>query len=223
MTQTSKADARLSEPRRKLRAKLSATINNYNIVIAGVGGQGLITLLKVLAEAAQRQGYDLASSELHGLSQRGGSVQCHIRFGKEIFSPLVRQGGADLIISLEAEEALKSCYYASKTAKTIFLVNNFFSQIACENPIKREGKKISGKDILKTLRKFSAKATLIPANQICQKELQTELVAGIYILGYAVFNDILPLKSESVISAIKKIIPEKYLELNLKAFNLAKS
>lgn len=197
--------------------KKYSKVNDCNIVIAGIGGQGLITLLKIITLAAQKEGYDLATSELHGLSQRGGSVEVHIRFGKEIFSPLVRQGGADLIISLEAQEALKSIYYASKTAETVFLVNNFFSQIPGEN------KKFSEKEISKNLQKFSQKSVLINANQICQKELKNEVVAGIYLLGYAVFKKFLPLKSESIIVAIKKIIPENFLQLNLKAFNLAKS
>ena len=89
-------------------------INEFNIVVTGTGGQGLITLLKIISEAALSEGYDLAASELHGLSQRGGSVEVHFRFGEEIYSPLVKQGGANLIISLEALEALRACYYSSK-------------------------------------------------------------------------------------------------------------
>jgi indolepyruvate ferredoxin oxidoreductase beta subunit len=176
--------------------KKKSKIENFNIVINGVGGQGLITLLNIISQAGQKEGYDLATSELHGLSQRGGSVEVHIRFGKKIYSPLVRQGGADLIISLEAQESLKSCYYASKDynppstssrfrrapAKTIFLVNNFFSQISSEKKIYSE------KDILKNLQKFSQKAIFIDANQTCQRELKNEVAAGIYLLGYAIYN-----------------------------------
>ena len=104
-------------------------VAQFNMLIVGTGGQGQITLLQVLAEAALIENLDFKSSELHGLSQRGGSVEVHIRFGEKIYSPLVKQGGADLIISLEAQESLKSCYYGSKQNKTIFLVNEFFSPI----------------------------------------------------------------------------------------------
>ena len=189
----------------------------FNIVIAGVGGQGLITVLSILAEAARIENCDFASSELHGLSQRGGSVEVHIRFGGKIYSPLVKQGGADLIISLEAQESLKSCYYSSKENKTIFLVNEFFS------PIQGAEKIYSAKDITEILQKFSQKSILIKASQICQKEFGTDVVAGIYLLGYAISKKILPFKEQSVILAIKKAVPENFLELNLKAFNLAKS
>jgi len=62
------------------------------MVIVGTGGQGLITLLQIISEAAMSEGYNIRTSELHGLSQRGGSVEVHIRFGKKIFSPMVAQG-----------------------------------------------------------------------------------------------------------------------------------
>ena len=84
------------------------TNKNFNIILTGVGGQGIITLLSVIDEAAFVEGYDIKSSELHGLSQRGGSVEAHIRFGKKVYSPMVSNGKADLIIALEALEALRS-------------------------------------------------------------------------------------------------------------------
>ena len=73
------------------------------MIIVGTGGQGLITLLQILAEAALIEGYDVKTSELHGLSQRGGSVEVHIRFGKEIYSPLIFPGKANLILGWNSE------------------------------------------------------------------------------------------------------------------------
>ena len=95
--------------------------DTYNIIITGVGGQGLITLLQVIGQAALQEGYDVKTSELHGLSQRGGSVSVHIRFGRQIFSPIIAQGQADLVLALEMQEALAGAEFASK--KTAFLVN----------------------------------------------------------------------------------------------------
>lgn len=189
---------------------------DFNVMIAGVGGQGLITLLRIIATAALFEDYDVGTSELHGLSQRGGSVETHIRFGKEIYSPLVRQGGADLIIALEAQEALKSCYYASKEAKTTFLVNNFL------NPISGGKKMPSTKSILKNLQGFSQKAILMPAAKICQKEVGTPITAGIFILGYVISKKLLPLSQNSALRAIKKIIPEKYWDINIQSLKVAK-
>ncbi len=157
----------------------------------------------------------MATSELHGLSQRGGSVEVHIRFGKEIFSPLVRQGGADLIISLEVQESLRACYYASKERGTIFLINDASSYIG------EAEKNFSRKRIIKTIQKFSQKIILTNASYICQKELGTSLVVGVYLVGWLVCRKILPLNLSSIILATRENIPEKFLELNLKAIELA--
>jgi len=192
---------------------MAKKVNQFNIVIVGTGGQGLITLLQVLAEASIIEGYDVKTSELHGLSQRGGSVEVHIRFGETIFSPLVSRLRADLIFALETQETLKALYFADK--KTVFLINKYLISIPFQ-------KTISEKEILKILRKFIQKIELIPAAEICQKELGTNVVAGIYLLSLAFFKKLIPLKPTSILEAIKKIIPEKYLELNLKTFNLAK-
>lgn len=184
----------------------------FNILIVGTGGQGQITLLQILAEAALFEGKEIKTSELHGLSQRGGSVEVHLRFGKKIFSPLISQGKADLILGLEMQECLKACYFAN--SKTVFLINKYFVPIPLQ-------KLLTEKEILKILKKFSKKVTLITAANICQKEFGTNIVAGIYLLSLASFKKLIPLKPASILKAIKKIIPEKYLELNLKTFNLA--
>jgi indolepyruvate ferredoxin oxidoreductase beta subunit len=189
---------------------------DFNIVIAGIGGQGLITLLRIISEAALEEGYNLAASELHGLAQRGGSVEVHFRFGKEIYSPLVKQGGANLIISLEAQEALRACYYGSKETKTTFLVNDFLS------PILGNKKTLSIGDISKDIQKFSQDLILIPANKILQEKIGTSVTAGIFLLSYAIFKNLIPLKSNLLLQAMKKVIPEKYLEINLKSLELAK-
>lgn len=189
--------------------KKAKTLPEFNIIIAGVGGQGLITLLKIISQAALEENYDIKTSELHGLSQRGGSVEVHIRFGREIWSPLVKTGGANLIISLEAQEALKASQYVAK--ETTFLINN--------NLIPIPGQQLlAPQEITNSLKKISRKIFLLPASEFCQKELGSEVVAGIFLLGYAAFNKLIPLKPETIISAIRAVIPEKYLEMNKKAF-----
>ncbi|MFH1392724.1 MAG: 2-oxoacid:acceptor oxidoreductase family protein [bacterium] len=73
---------------------------NLNIIICGIGGQGVIILTRILANAALLENYDVKTSELHGLAQRGGSVETHVRFGKKIYSPLIMPNQVDLIIDL---------------------------------------------------------------------------------------------------------------------------
>ncbi len=185
--------------------------NDFNLVIVGIGGQGQITLLKILGEAALIEKKEVKTSELHGLSQRGGSVEVQIRFGKNIFSPLVFQGGADLILALEMQEALRALYYCSE--KTKFLINKISVPIPGQKPIPE-------KQILSEIKNFTQKVELINASEICKKELGNEILAGIYLIGFAINKKMIPLKRESVLVAIRKLIPKKYLELNLKAFDL---
>jgi indolepyruvate ferredoxin oxidoreductase beta subunit len=191
---------------------MTSKIDQFNIVIKGVGGQGLITLLQVIAEAAFMEGYDVKTSELHGLSQRGGSVEVHIRFGNKIYSPLVAQNKADLVLGLEAQEALRGVYFANK--KTKFLVNSQIIPIPMKKPM-------SEKEIADILGKIAEDFLLVPAGSICGKELGTPVVSGIYLVSLAVSKKWLPLKKTSLISAINKVISPKYFILNKKAFDLA--
>jgi indolepyruvate ferredoxin oxidoreductase beta subunit len=184
----------------------------FNIVISGTGGQGLITLLQIIAEAALVEGLDVKTSELHGLSQRGGAVETHIRFGEKVYSPLVSSGSADLIIGLEILESLRAFSYAN--SKTMFLVNRF--SLPFIGSLKEE-------EILRKLNKLvKGRKHVIAAAEICKKELGKEVVGGVYLLGYAAYNKLIPLKPASILTAITKVVPEKYLELNKKAFELAK-
>ncbi len=187
-------------------------MKDFNIVIVGTGGQGQITLLQVLAEAALIENCDVKTSELHGLSQRGGSVEVHIRLGQQVFSPLVKQQGADLILAMEMQEALKGLYFSNKN--TVFLINRFFVPILGIKLLKEN-------EILNNLKKVTKNIIIVPAADICGKELGKNVVAGIYLLGYAAYNKIIPLKPSSIVKAVENIIPQKYLELNKKTLELS--
>lgn len=185
----------------------------FNVIIAGVGGQGLITITQILAETALLEGYDVKTSELHGLAQRGGSVETHFRFGKEIYSPLIDDGEADLIISLEIQEGLRKITFSN--SKTNFVINNTY--ITYPGGLSELEVRKKAKNLLKK------RLHLVSASEICKKELGNEVVGGIYLLGYAVYKKLIPLKEKSVLKAIEKVVPEKYLEINKKAFELIKN
>jgi Pyruvate/2-oxoacid:ferredoxin oxidoreductase gamma subunit len=111
------------------------------------------------------------------------------------------------------QEAINGLYFSSKD--TVFLINKYQTPTFLKD--------FSEKEVLDNVKKISQKVYLISAEEVCRKEFGTDVVAGIYLLGYAVFKGFLLLKHDSLISAIKKIVPEKYLELNEKALNLAKN
>lgn len=182
--------------------------NNFNIVITGVGGQGVITLTQIIAEAALVEGLDVRTSELHGLSQRGGSVETHIRMGQKVYSPLVVT--ADLVLSLEMLEALRKIHYAD--SKTVFLINkNYLSYPSSP----KEEKVIRDLELIK-------KKHIVGASEICRDKLGKEVLSGVYLLSFAVHNNLIPLKPQSVLRAIKKTMSPRYVSINEKAFNLAK-
>lgn len=189
-------------------------VKQFNIVISGVGGQGLISILRILARAAQSEGYEVKSSELHGLAQRGGSVEAHLRFGEKIFSPLISCGKANLIISLELQECLKAACFAG--AQTTFLANELLIPIPNEkSPAKNE--------IMSQLKEITDKVFALPASEICEKELGTGVTAGVYLIAFGVLKEIIPLSQEKILTAMKNILPAKHLEINEKTFELAKN
>jgi indolepyruvate ferredoxin oxidoreductase beta subunit len=199
----------------KSKKEIKTEKNNrvFNCVIVGTGGQGLITLLEVLSDAAIKSGLDAKTSELHGLSQRGGSVEVHIKFGKKVFSPLVEAKKADLIVGLEMQECLKAAYFSGP--QTQYLINK--TEVAIPGkPLLAE------EEIIGSLKKFTKKIEVIDANGICQKELGTPAVAGVYLLCLAAFKNLIPLSPDSMREAIKSSVAAKHLEVNMKAWELAK-
>jgi len=196
-------------------------MKEFNMITIGVGGQGILTMMRIIAESALKQGYDVKTSELHGLAQRGGSVPCHIRFGKKIYSPLVMEGEAHLIIALEPLEALRACYFGSKQNETTFLVNNY-KIIPISVPIMKE-KYPSLNKIFENLKHFSSKVIVINASEIVKKEIGSIIPTNIYMLGYAISKDLIPLKREFILEGIEEIIPEKYLDVNIRVFELGES
>lgn len=182
----------------------------FNIILVGVGGQGLLTLLKTIAKAALLQGCNFRSSELHGLSQRGGSMQVHIRLGPESFSPLIMPGEADLVLALESQEALAGIPFASK--KTRFVINDIQTPTL--------GQTASKLEVKKSLKKITPNIEFIKATQICQEKLKSPVVAGVFLLGYACVKGFLPIRPQFIKKSLQELIPPKYLDLNIKAFNI---
>ena len=189
----------------------------FNLIITGIGGQGILTFGSIISEAALLEGYEVKTAELHGLSQRGGHTEMHVRFGERIYSPLVRQGNADLIISLELLESLRACYYASKE-KTKFLINNYKIPPLSVYLEKTSYPEIE--EIKEILKNFSLKFEIVDT----QKVVKNLVLSNVYLLGYAIKNGYLPLKKENAWDAIVKVIGVKKpeaIEINKKAFEKA--
>src|SRR5512135_3111205 len=95
-------------------------VNVFNILIAGVGGQGVLLTSKIIAEAALLSGLDVKQSEVHGMAQRGGSVLSQVRFGDRVYSPIVSEGEADLLIGFEPLETARYLHYLKDDGAVIY-------------------------------------------------------------------------------------------------------
>ena len=181
--------------------------DDFNLIICGIGGQGIITLTRVIAEAFLIEKKEVKSSQVHGLSQRGGSVLTHLRAGKNIYSPLIKEKGADLILALELQELIRNLKWVNK--KTFILADKKIIKIS---PQTKQEK------IINFLTSNFKKLKLIEAEKIARENFQNPVLAGTILLSFAVKRKILPLKENSIILAFKKIFPKKISELNKKAF-----
>lgn len=191
-------------------------MKEFNVIVAGVGGQGALTLGIIIAEAAMKQGYDVRTTELHGLAQRGGSIPIHIRFGEKMYTPLVLEGEADLIIALEPLEALRSAYFGSKKHKTTFLIDDYKIPPITVSAF---GEKYPGMEsITNSLKPFGSKVIILNASETVKKETGSILTSNIFMLGYALSKGLIPIKEKFILEAMKENVPEKYFEMNKKIF-----
>ena len=191
----------------------------YNIVIPAVGGQGGITLAKIISQAAMLEGLEVKMSELHGLAQRGGATQSHVKFGEKVHSSLVPKGEADLILCTEPLEVLRTLMYVSENTQIATNTSNVVP--ISVNFDKKSYPKLD--EIKKDIEKFTKKADFIDGAGIVRKEAGSTVPLNIFMLGYAFHKGYLPLKEKSLLDSIKMTINEKYFDMNKKMFDLAKS
>ena len=185
-----------------------------NIMIVGVGGQGTLLASKLLGRLLLKRGYDVKVSEVHGMSQRGGSVVTYVRYGEKVYSPVVDKGEADVIISFEMLEAARWVEYLKKGGTIVTntqQINPMPVIIGAAEYPQNLAEKIAEKGI--NIEAFDALSLA--------EEAGTSKAVNLVLLGriskYFDFTD------EEWMDAIEKSVPAKFLELNKKAFALGKN
>lgn len=181
-----------------------------NVLIVGVGGQGVLTTSGILARAGMYEGVNVVSAETHGMAQRGGSVEVHLRFG-DVKAPLIPYGLADFIASLEPVEILRYGQYMNEN--TITLINT--RPISPPSVSTGDARYPSMDEILERVEGVSKHVYLINASEIAEK-LGNIQAANVVMAG-ALIGLGLPVSLESVERAIQDVMPEKIRELNLRA------
>jgi len=184
-----------------------------NILMSGVGGQGTLLASEILSEVLMQAGYDVKKAEVHGMAQRGGSVISHVRFGEKVASPLIPEGEADVLFGFELLETYR---YLSlvKTDGTV-VVNN----LRIAPPGVAVGREAYPEDIPAKLRSAGRKVMVVDGLDLAEQAGNPRTV-NVVLLG-ALSNSLQP-THEQWVSALRHLIPEKFLEVNLKAFELGR-
>jgi indolepyruvate ferredoxin oxidoreductase beta subunit len=180
-----------------------------NVVICGVGGQGIILASDVLCHTAFHEGLDVKKSEVHGMAQRGGSVITHVRFGRKVYSPLIEEGTGDYILAFEKLEAVRYVHYLRKDGEIV--VDN--REIPPMSVL--VGQAQYPQDIEQKLRRYG-KVHFVNAADIAL-ELGNIRVVNIILLG--VLSTFLDFKKISWTKAIGDKVKDRYVDLNIAAFN----
>ncbi|MHC4660563.1 MAG: indolepyruvate oxidoreductase subunit beta [Planctomycetota bacterium] len=181
-----------------------------NILICGVGGQGVILVSELLGQAAVFAGMEVKQSEVHGVAQRGGAVVSHVRMGKKVYSPLIKTGESDFILAFEKLEAVRWAHHMRQGGKLIVDDNEIM-------PTVFDRKTKYPKDILKLLDKLNIHPIVAPATKEALR-LGNIRTANVIICG--VLASYLDIEDEVWTRTLEKRLPQKILDINLRAFKL---
>jgi indolepyruvate ferredoxin oxidoreductase beta subunit len=181
----------------------------YNILLSGVGGQGILVASQILAEAALAAGYDVKKAEVHGMAQRGGSVSSHVRFGEEVYSPLITKHEADFLVAFEPLEALRYLNYLRPGGTVVLNEQKILPQSV------RIGDAIYPANIPEICRHVAGEVIAVNASAKAG-QLGDRRVVNVFLLG--MLSRFLCLPEECWLETIRQRVPVKSVLINHKAF-----
>ena len=189
---------------------------NKNIIICGVGGQGTILASKLISTAAMGRGIEVKSAETIGMAQRGGSVFSYIRLGDHVYSPMIAQGTADVIVAFEPGEGVRMLPYLSPQG----------TMVVSSHPVQPvtaalSGGNYQGQEMLAYLKQKVHRLQIVDVDQAVD-ELGTAKVINLLLLGVAVNFADMGIEEQDIRQAIAKKIAPKFHEMNLVALDYAK-
>ena len=181
----------------------------FNLMIAGVGGQGTVLASKLISAAAMKKGFDVRTTETIGMAQRGGCVFGHCRIGENIFSPLIPMGKADALIAFEPSEAVRQLVYLSKNGTVL----------ACDKIIPPVNSSYEVQEMISYLKKNAPKVIMIDSLRLSEHNTKT---MNVTLLGAAAQSGIFPFDAETLKEVLPEILPQRFLEMNYKALELGR-
>lgn len=181
-----------------------------SIMIVGVGGQGTLLASRILGNTVIGEGYDVKVSEVHGMSQRGGSVVTYVKYGDKVHSPIIDKGEADMILAFEMLEAARALPFLKTGGRIIANTQQINPMPVITGAMKYP------EDLQK---KLAAKADLVALDALAlAKEAGSVKAVNVVLIGVLAKNSDIPY--DTWVENIRKTVPEKFLDVNLKAFDL---
>jgi indolepyruvate ferredoxin oxidoreductase beta subunit len=184
-----------------------------DVVFCGVGGQGVVVLSDIFCEAALLDGYDVAKAEIHGMAQRGGSIVAHARLGDKVQSPLIERGSADVILGFEMLETARNLPMLKKDGTVV--VNAKY--IPPSAAALFSGKPLTQQRLSEIIEHRACRVLEVDAVRIAT-ELGNPLVVNTVLLGALSALPETPVKQESFEAAVTGRFKEKYVKVNMQAF-----
>jgi len=195
----------------------------FNIMFAGVGGQGLMLLSAILGKAAVDSGLKVMTGEQHGLSQRQGSIYVHFRIGAPI-SPLIPYGKADMMIAMEASEALRYVEYLKENG-VVIMSNRIMPSVTETKRValdkEKETRYLTVEEIVKKLEEVTSRIVLLDSLELAI-EAGNARTENSVLIGATVACEDFPIPAEEVRKAVLALVPPKTIDANSKAFDLGK-
>lgn len=188
---------------------------NVNIVLCGVGGQGTVLASKLLAAAAMDRGLPVKTAETIGMAQRGGSVFSHVRIGDGVSSPLIGRGRADLIIAFEPAEAVRQLPFLKPEGTVVVATRPIVPASALTGGPTYE------LDAIMTYLEDKVEHLVLVDADAAARDLGSSKCLNVVLLGAAVRSGVLSLTTEDVAKAIKRLVPERFQDLNARALAYA--
>jgi indolepyruvate ferredoxin oxidoreductase beta subunit len=185
-----------------------------NILLVGVGGQGILLASEILAEAFMLAGFDVKKSEIHGMSQRGGSVVSHVRFGRQVFSPVVPEGEGDILFGFEL---LETCRYLPLLRPGATIIANDYR---IPPPSVLLGQDTYPEGLAEKIRSRFADFLLVDGLKLAT-EAGNPRAANTVLLGAVAKR--LQIDEQHWLAAMGKMVPKKALDINFKAFQMGRA
>lgn len=188
-------------------------MKRVDMVISGIGGQGVLTLTSLLGRAAVLEGLDVRISEVHGMAQRGGAVVCHVKIGEVVNSPLVMEGSADVLLSLELSETVRALHFLKSRGVVVMSKSAFPPPISTIMGYRYP----SLEEVIEELRGVAGEVYAVDAHEIA-RTIGAPLSANMVLLGAAWATGRLLLTGSSIVKAINSTFKKEVAEINVKAF-----